>query len=289
MGCSEVGHKCDRWLWLSFRHAIKQSFDGRMKRLFRTGQRWENQFVEYLRSVGADIRYTGHDQCKVNLGCHLSGSVDGIIYGGLPDKPGVKMIAEFKTANTKSFDYLENHGVCKSKFQHYIQMQLYMHATGINNAFYMVECKNDSRLFCDIVSYSKKIAEKYIARAHRIALSDKIPERISYDGSCFECRYCDAKAFCFQNEHCKEINCRTCAHSTPKKDSTWYCEFNKTVIPNEHQLKEYLCHVWHPNLIKLIFIGGDGIRGQFILSGNEILNGKDAMSSREVLEKCQMY
>lgn len=285
LGCSEVGHKCDRWLWLSFRHAIKSSFSGRMLRLFELGHNWESRLVQNLRSIGVDIRNTVDGQINVDLGCHLSGSVDGIIYGGLPDRPDTKMIAEFKTANAKSFDYLENNGVRKAKYQHYVQMQLYMHALGIKHAFYMVECKNDSRLFCDIISHSKRIADKQMLRAHRIAISNDIPERISYDGSRFECRYCDAKGFCFKDEHCREINCRTCAHSTPKKDSTWHCELNKSVIPNEHQLKEYPCHVWHPGLSSLIFCGGDGVRGKFVLKGQEILNGKGAMSSREVLDR----
>lgn len=284
LGCSEVGHKCDRWLWLSFRHAFKPSFDGRMKRLFRTGQRWENQFVEYLGSVGADIRHTGEDQLNIDLGCHLGGSIDGIIYSGHPDMPNEKIIAEFKTANKRSFKYLSENGVKKSKLQHYVQMQLYMHATGIKFAYYICECKNDSALFDDIISYDPKFAQKYIARAHMIATLNDLPKPISYDGSCFECRYCNAKGFCFSDDRTGEINCRTCAHSTPTKESIWECELHKNAIPKEHQLKQYPCHVWHPELIKLNFLGGDGINGRFLLNGNEILNGKDGISSQRILD-----
>ena len=33
MGCSQLGHPCDRWLWLSFRWAIQPQFPGRILRL----------------------------------------------------------------------------------------------------------------------------------------------------------------------------------------------------------------------------------------------------------------
>lgn len=38
MGCSLLGHPCDRYLWLSFRWASQEQFSGRMLRLFRRGQ-----------------------------------------------------------------------------------------------------------------------------------------------------------------------------------------------------------------------------------------------------------
>ena len=37
MGCSQLGHPCDRWLWLSFRWAVQSQFPGRILRLFRGG------------------------------------------------------------------------------------------------------------------------------------------------------------------------------------------------------------------------------------------------------------
>ena len=42
MGCSILGHPCDRYLWLSFRWAVIEKFKGRILRLFRRGQLEEN-------------------------------------------------------------------------------------------------------------------------------------------------------------------------------------------------------------------------------------------------------
>lgn len=56
LGGSMIGAKCERALWYSFRWADSASFEGRMLRLFARGQREEEQFVRYLRRVGAEVR-----------------------------------------------------------------------------------------------------------------------------------------------------------------------------------------------------------------------------------------
>ena len=122
LGGSLIGHKCERYLWLSFRWAVIEKFEGRLLRLFRRGQLEETQIIKDLRSIGVDIRST---QDKVDFGKHFSGSVDGIIYSGLSES-NKKHVAEFKTHSRKSFDDLESKGLEKSKPMHYAQMQVYM-------------------------------------------------------------------------------------------------------------------------------------------------------------------
>jgi len=102
-GASQAGHKCDRWLWLSFRWAVQPDFSGRILRLFRRGHHEENWIVDDLKAAGVEISYTGDDQKRVDFGCHISGSLDGIIEGGVPEAPKAKHVAEFKTHSLKSF------------------------------------------------------------------------------------------------------------------------------------------------------------------------------------------
>ena len=83
MGCSTLGHACDRWLWLSFRWAVVEPFKGRILRLFRRGQNEEATVVADLKAIGMDIQHTGADQSRVDFGCHVSGSVDGVIASGM--------------------------------------------------------------------------------------------------------------------------------------------------------------------------------------------------------------
>jgi hypothetical protein len=112
MGCSALGHPCDRWLWLNFRWAVVEEFEGRILRLFRRGQNEEEIIVRDLRNVGIDIRSS---QARVNFGSHVSGSLDGIVESGIPEAPKKRHVAEFKTHSKKSFDDMVNHGVTTSK------------------------------------------------------------------------------------------------------------------------------------------------------------------------------
>jgi hypothetical protein len=133
MGASMLGHPCDRWLWLSFRWAVQAEFPGRILRLFRRGHLEERQIVSDLRAIGIDIRSTSEHQSRVDLGCHVSGSLDGIIESGVPEAPKARHVAEFKTHSLKSFEKLLSAGVEKSKPEHYIQMQACMWITGMDH------------------------------------------------------------------------------------------------------------------------------------------------------------
>jgi hypothetical protein len=221
---ASLGHPCDRWLWLSFRWAVQPKFPGRILRLFRRGQMEEATIVSDLRAIGMDIRGTSGKQTRVDLGCHVSGSLDAIVESGVPEAPKKRHIAEFKTHSKKSFDDLDKHGVEKSKPEHFVQMQLYMHGTEIDRALYLAVCKDDDRIYTERVAYDKAVAMKAIERGHRLALDDHMPPPISTDPSWYQCKFCDAHEFCHESKTTKHVNCRTCAHSTAKEDSTWRCE-----------------------------------------------------------------
>lgn len=251
MGCSQLGHQCDRWLWLSFRWAAQPEFPGRILRLFRRGQNEEATVVSDLRAIGIDVRGTTGAQTRVDFGCHVSGSLDGIIESGVPEAPKKRHILEIKTHGKKSFDALVKDGVKKSKPMHYIQMQVYMHGTKIDRALYVAICKDDDRIHTERVRYDKDDAELYIKRGQRIALSDRMPDPLQGGGaSWYECKFCDAYALCWETGLTKHVNCRTCANSTAKPDSTWRCERHEADgIPVEFQRAGCELHVLHPDLV----------------------------------------
>ena len=288
MGASALGHPCDRWLWLSFRWAVQPTFPGRILRLFRRGHLEERQIVSDLRAIGIDIRSTSEHQSRVDLGCHVSGSLDGIIESGVPDAPKARHVAEFKTHSLKSFEKLLSAGVEKSKPEHYIQMQCYMHGSKIDRALYVAVCKNDDRLYTERVRYDKAVAEKAIARGHRIALDDRMPPPISTDPSWYQCKFCDAREFCHETKTTRHVNCRTCAHSTAKPDSTWRCErHDADGIPVEFQRQGCESHALHPDLVPWQRKDGpDDWTAVYVIDGKEVANGEgDARvyTSREIL------
>jgi len=288
MGASMLGHPCDRWLWLSFRWAVQPQHPGRILRLFRRGQNEEATIVSDLRAIGMDVRSTGSAQSRVDLGCHVSGSLDAIIESGVPEAPKTRHIAEFKTHSKKSFDDLEKQGVEKSKPQHFVQMQIYMHGTGIERALYVAVCKDDDRIYTERVKYDPERAEKAIERGRRLALDDRMPPPISTDPSWYQCKFCDAHEFCHGSKTTQHVNCRTCAHSTATQDSTWRCErHDADGIPVEFQREACESHVLHPDLVPWQRKDGlDDWTAIYVIEGHDVANGEpDAhiYTSREIL------
>ena len=45
LGMSQIGHHCERYLWLSFRWCFDSYFEPRMLRLFARGHREENYSI----------------------------------------------------------------------------------------------------------------------------------------------------------------------------------------------------------------------------------------------------
>ena len=247
LGASVLGHACDRWIWLNFRWAVRQKFPGRILRLFRRGHAEEASIMRDLDMIGIEF---SKRQAHVDFGSHVSGSADAIIEGGVPEAPTVRHIAEFKTHNKKSFDALEKDGVKKSKPEHWFQMQVYMAGTHIDRALYVAVCKDDDRYHVERIKFDKEAAESLIARGKRLALDDRMPPPISTDATWYQCRFCPAHEFCHTSKLTQEVNCRTCAHSTAKEDSTWRCERHEADgIPYEYQLKGCESHTLHLDLV----------------------------------------
>jgi hypothetical protein len=284
MGASMLGGVCERKMWLSFRWAVQPKFPGRILRLFRRGHMEEANIIRDLKLAGIQVR-TLTSQEGVDFGCHVSGSIDAIIDGGVPEAPTKRHIGEFKTHSFKSFKDVEEKGVEKSKPEHYAQMQVYMHGTGIDRALYVAVCKDNDRIYTERVRYDKEMAEKLVARGKRVALSERMPPPISTDPSWFQCKFCDAHSFCHETNLTQHVNCRTCAHSTPKDDSTWRCErYECTIeIETQHGGKNCPAHTLHPDLVPWHMFDGSDWIAVYEVDGRKVRNGEDATSSQELI------
>lgn len=283
MGCSTLGHVCDRWLWLSFRWAVQEQFPGRILRVFRRGQNEEMQIISDLRAIGMHVYGT---QTRVDFGSHVSGSLDGLAKG-IPEAPKIEHILEFKTHGLKSFNDLEKNGVQKSKPMHYTQCQVYMDGTKRKRALYVAVCKDDDRIYTERLEYDKEHAQKAIERGQRLALTDRLPPPISTDETWFECRFCAAHEFCHKTQTTKHVNCRTCAHATALSDSTWHCAKWDDVIPVDAQHTGCENHVIHPDLVpwKRLDSPSDWV-AVYEIDGRMVRNGEpsfDVFGSKELL------
>lgn len=266
-GLSLAGHHCARWLWLSFRWAVISREHspkgniltrGQLLRLFARGHREEDFVMAILEGIGCVFASSDTEQFKADFGGHVSGSLDGIILSGVPGAEKSLHIWENKTHGLKSFTDLEKNGVRKSKPLHWAQCQSYMHGTHrrdfqgprlVKRALYTAVCKDDDRIYTERIHYDAEEAQKIVNRAHEIVSSPVPPEGVSRDPSWYQCKMCDGYDFCHVSEVTREVNCRTCAHSTPEDDGTWTCAQHGGVIPNEWMRDAHPCHAMHPDLV----------------------------------------
>lgn len=226
LGASEIGHECDRYLWLSFRWAKPADFDGRMLRLFETGNHQEPRLIADLRAIGVEVWDKDQDgqQWRYKAaGGHFAGSLDGVGLG-LPEAPKTPHLLEFKTANAKSFAAMVKNGVKKSKPQHYVQMQVYMGWAGLTRAMYLMVNKDTDDIYTERVEFDQDEFDRSIQRAERIITAPEPAVTLADDATNFTCKFCRFKDQCYGTE-APAVSCRTCAHSTPEidGDGRWSC------------------------------------------------------------------
>ena len=285
MGVSQLGHPCDRWLWLSFRWAVVEKHAGRILRLFRRGQDEEARLLEDLQAAGLTIRDEENGQHRVSFSAHVSGSMDGIIESGVPEAPAKPHVLEMKTHSAKSFSDLCKKGVERSKWQHWIQCHLYMHGTGIDRALYVAICKDDDQIYAERIRYDKELAQRYVDRGLRLSREDIMPPPISHDPSWYQCKMCPAHAFCHQGQSTQQVNCRTCAHATAT-ETGWHCERWGADIPLEWQRVGCRSHVPHPDLVpwEMGESPDDGVSASYMIDGEWVTVGESGTDSREIID-----
>lgn len=258
LGASQIGHECARYLWYCFHWCGGEAFDGRLYRLFDRGDMEEYRLVADLRAIGCEVHEinpeTGKQFEVKALGGHFSGHMDGCALG-IPEAPKTWHVLEFKTHNAKSFASLRRDGVLKAKKMHYDQMMVYMHLTGMERALYLACNKDTDDLYSERIRYDKPYAEGIVAKAESIlAPQPDIGVRGTVDERRL-CGYCPFSRLCFANPDVAvpaEINCRTCAHSTPVMDgdADWTCALqDNRLLSFNDQLRACPRHVFNPQLV----------------------------------------
>src|SRR5690606_41321052 len=249
LGASQIGKPCERALWYQFRWASAPQFDGRMLRLFDTGRREEARLIAALGALGGEVyevdESTGQ-QFRVSAhGGHFGGSLDGAGRGFRESSQW--HVLEFKTSNAKRFEELKKHGVERARPEHYAQMQVYMHLTGMQRAYYFAVCKDTDEIYGERVRYDASTALWLLERARRIITADSPPPRLSEDPEHFECRHCDYRAVCHEGK-LPEVSCRTCVHATPELDGDrrWSCAFWKKDLTPAEQKRACGQHLYLP-------------------------------------------
>ena len=227
LGASLIGKSCARAIWYTFRWADREAFSGQMLRLFQSGHLQEPRLIEDLQRIGVRVdafQPDGRQWTFKALGGHFGCSLDGVGLG-LPEAPKTWHSFEFKTSNQKGFDKVSKEGVEKAKPQHWAQMQVGMGLSALERALYLMVNKNTDELYSERVPYDTVAYARLMHKAESIIKATEPPARLSERPDWFECKFCTFHALCHVDQT-PEVNCRTCAHSTPDlsgTDGRWTC------------------------------------------------------------------
>lgn len=224
LGASHIGRECPRELWYSFHWVTLRKDEGRMIRLFNRGHLEEPRFVALLRMIGCEVWQ--HDKSGKQFRIegyrgHFGGSLDGVVRN-LPDLPEYPVLAEFKTHSLKSFDNLVAKGVLASKWEHFVQMTLYMGHYKLPWAIYCAVCKNDDSIHLELVQFDPAVYARYSDRSAMIIDATVPPAKINESPGWWKCKFCDHRAVC----HAKATpakNCRTCKWVDVGDAKAWIC------------------------------------------------------------------
>jgi hypothetical protein len=251
-----------------------------MLRLFETGQREELRIIDNLRAAGICVWDRNPDNGKQwdfnDFGGHFSGSLDGVIQGITEStRPHV---LECKTASDKNFKILRKKGVKDAKYEHYCQMIVYMAKIKLDRAYYICVNKSTDEIYGERIYADNKLAEELTSKAKQIIFSDSPLDKLGDSESSFCCKWCDYYLLCW-NHKLPEVNCRSCARSTPEPDGTWSCTKRTHPLSMAEQLHGCPQHLYIPALVGLypIDAGEDWVE-----YAGGVKNGEGGMSSEEM-------
>jgi hypothetical protein len=192
LGCSTIGHACDRYIWLNKYGEMEITIPFRKQRIFERGSLEESRILSLLGKVeNWTIESIQHPLQKGIL----SGNVDAVI----KDPDGTRYILEIKTMNDKAFKELKKHGVKKVQFGYWVQCQTYLYLSeGINAALFLVVNKNDESMYEEVIYLDPSVGETFLAKAIRIDEQKEMPLGLmAFEKKPLPCFGCSFERFCY--------------------------------------------------------------------------------------------
>ena len=188
LGLSEIGHKCPRWLWYAHHNTPSKPIEGRIIRLFRTGNIIEDAIISDLESIGIEVTDRQREVVIVNGNITLKGHIDGIASGQL---------LEIKSASEKYFKQLLKVGFEKWNPKYKAQAHVYMVLCDLEECMVVVENKNDSNLYIETLKLDRDYVTKLLIDVFAAITPDTPPDRMCPDISWYESKCCKYQEVCF--------------------------------------------------------------------------------------------
>ena len=207
LGMSEIGEKCERALWYSFRGFPEDPLEGRIIMLFRFGDRVEEELIHHLRLAGYEVE--GQQDGFSDYAGLFLGHCDGIIHGVTSSKH----ILECKSCNKRMFGAFKTAGVLKTQPKYYDQCQAYMGYSGLDRALVTIQCKDDSAIYFERIYFSPTAFQAIVEKAYRIITANE-PINQPFKMTSRQCEWCRYRTYCWYQEETivdKHV-CGTCRY-----------------------------------------------------------------------------
>jgi hypothetical protein len=250
-----IGHPCDRRLWLTFRWAGAPTHPGRVLRQRAVAQAARPRFIEELRASGVEICEVdefGRQYMVRAVGDHFGGTLDGAALR-LAEAPKTWHALVLDVVDASAFEALEALGVQETQPLRYFQAQILMGLTGMERALYMAEHRGTASLYAQRLHADPVCFAQLMARAESVINAPEPPARIPGIAPHWECAGCEFLAMC-HDDQVPEVNCRTCAHSTPAMGAggRWICERKASDLDLQQQRAACASHRFIPILLERI-------------------------------------
>jgi len=201
---SQIG-KCARAQWASL-HGVPEENppEGRILVLFDLGSAVEDHIVKLLWQAGFELSSiddeTGKQYEVSGFGGKVLGHLDGLIRFKKSQGEADWALLEIKSANAKKYAELELAGSYAQWNPVYgDQVQVYMGAKDLQQALVIVENKDTSDLYVEVIDFDQTRFTELWHKAADIASSTKILDRPAEAKSqyCGYCKWCGVNKWCW--------------------------------------------------------------------------------------------
>ena len=240
MGCSSLGGKCHRKIWLNFRWVYDAYIGKRTARIFERGELEEPRVIKDLRSVGIKI-HSQQASFSDETG-HIKGHIDGMASNVIGAEQTYHLL-EVKTMNGKRFSKYKKLGLEKSDFTYWVQIHLYMGFAKLKRTLFIVTNKDTEERAYDRYRFDETVFKESVSKGHGILMTEYPPEKIG-NKMYYDCKMCSAYNYC-HGDVATNRNCRTCQFSELEMEGKWKCNFHNMGIDENRQ------NVGCPNYFKI--------------------------------------
>lgn len=198
LGTSILGIECERQLWYTW-HEPKREHSPRIQMIFDMGHIIEDYLIGLLRAAGLKVWTQTEDGKQFGfVDGYVAGHWDGVIQG-IPESTKPHLL-EIKSINDKGFQQYVKKGVKVNNKVYWIQMQVYMLKSGLENAQFMMMNKNTCELYFERIKLDAAAADGAILRGEEMIASKERPRRQYKKSTFFKCRFCNWNETCWEGD-----------------------------------------------------------------------------------------